>query len=112
MVRQWAEDQYGTYTLGNKSGAIPGANYQTTSTAVDALGVTGNYAGAGSEDVGVYVFPRFMLPGELYGQGWLYTANSTKLAFESSSANSVSTVELVVDEVYPVGNVDPSLVDI
>ena len=112
MVRQWAEDQYGTYTLGNKSGAIPGANYQTTSTAVDPLGATGNYAGAGSEDLGVYVFPRFMLPGELYGQGWLYTANSTKLAFESSSANSVSTVELVVDEVYPVGNVDPSLVDI
>jgi hypothetical protein len=93
---------------------VPGANYQTANTAVDgvAAGATTPYLGAGSEDVGVYVFPRFMLPGELYGQGWLYTANSTKLAWESVTANSATTCELVTDEVYPVGNVDPSLVDI
>jgi hypothetical protein len=114
MVRQWADDQYGTYNLAGKSGAVPGANYQTANTAVDgvAAGATTPYSGAGSEDVGVYVFPRFMLPGELYGQGWLYTANSTKLAWESVTANSATTCELVTDEVYPVGNVDPSLVDI
>lgn len=112
LVRQWAEDQYGSYSVYGKGSQAGSANYQTGTNATDPIGATGNYAGSGSMDKGVYVFPRFMMPGELYGQGWLYTANSTKLAFESSSANSVSTVELVVDEVYPVGNVDPSLVDI
>ena len=70
------------------------------------------YALAGSNDFGVYAFPRFMLPGELYGQGWLYTANSSKVTFESTGQNSVTTTELVTEEVYPVGNVDPTLVDI
>lgn len=113
MVRQWAEDQN---TIGDVYGSssIAGSPfYATGNNATDGLAAnTGNYAGSGSSDVGVYTFPRFMLPGELYGQGWLYTANSTKLAWESSGQNSVATVELVVDEVYPVGNVDPSLVDI
>ena len=113
MVRQWSEDQSTTYDLYG-AGSQAGSSYYLTGTnATDPLAVgSGAYAGAGSGDLGVYSFPRFMEPGELYGQGWLYTANSTKFAFESSSANSVSTVELVVDEVYPVGNVDPSLVDI
>jgi hypothetical protein len=60
----------------------------------------------------VAVFPRFILPGELYGQGWLYTANSTKLAWETVAAAAATQYELIVDEVYPVGNVDPTLVDI
>lgn len=66
-------------------------------------------------EVGVYVFPRFIKPGVLYGEGWLYTANSTKEIFESTSAaglGSSPTCELVSDEVYPVGVVDPSLTDI
>lgn len=113
MVRQWTEDQN---TIGDMFGqsSIAGTSFMTAANnATDGLAAnTGNYAGAGSVDFGVYTFPRFMLPGELFGQGWLYTANSTKLAWESSGANSVATIELVVDEVYPVGNVDPSLVDI
>jgi hypothetical protein len=66
-------------------------------------------------EVGVYVFPRFILPGDLYGEGWLYTANSTKEIFESTSAAGLGaspTAELVSDEVYPVGPVDAALTDI
>lgn len=63
-------------------------------------------------DTGIYCFPRFLDPGDLTGQGWEYTANTTKDQIESATANGASTCELVSDEVYPVGNVDPSLVDI
>src|SRR5215472_1294988 len=66
-------------------------------------------------EAGVYVFPRFIKPGDLYGEGWLYTANNTKEIFESTSAAGLGaspTAELITDEVYPVGPVDPSLTDI
>jgi len=64
-------------------------------------------------EAGVYVFPRFIKPGSLYGQGWLYTANSTKEIFESTTgAVTTATAELISDEVYPVGPVDPMLTDI
>jgi hypothetical protein len=113
ILRQWAEDQYGTYSQAGQSTIAASANYQNSSNATDAVtGATPNYAGAPSNDFGVAVFPRFLLPGELYGQGWLYTANSTKLAWETVAANAATQYELIVDEVYPVGNVDPSLVDI
>jgi hypothetical protein len=113
IIRQWAEDQYTTYELYGTASQAGQANYQTSGNAVDAVGAgTANYAGAPSSDLGVAVFPRFIEPGELFGQGWLYTANSTKLAWETVAANSATQYELVVDEVYPVGNVDPSLVDI
>jgi hypothetical protein len=113
IVRQWAEDQYGPYTLAGSNTAAGSANYQNSSNAVDAVtGAIPNYAGAPSYDFGVAAFPRFLEPGELYGQGWLYTANSTKLAWETVAANAATSYELVCDEVYPVGNVDPSLVDI
>ena len=68
-----------------------------------------------ARETGVYVFPRFIQPGELTGQGWLYTSNATKLILESATANGISgtgTCELLTDEVYPVGPVDPVLVDI
>ena len=68
-----------------------------------------------TREVGVYVFPRFIDPGNLYGEGWLYTANSTKEIFESTSVAGLGaspTCELVTDEVYPVGPVNPSLTDI
>jgi hypothetical protein len=68
-----------------------------------------------TRDTGVYVFPRFLKPGTLYGEGWLYTANSTKEIFETSSASGIGaspTWELITDEVYPVGPVDPALTDI
>ena len=66
-------------------------------------------------EVGVYVFPRFIKPGSLFGEGWLYTANSTKEIFESTSVAGLGaspTAELISDEVYPVGPVDPALTDI
>jgi hypothetical protein len=64
---------------------------------------------------GVYVFPRFIKPGDLFGEGWLYTANSTKEIFESTSVSGLGatpTWEIITDEVYPVGPVDASLTDI
>lgn len=113
IIRKWVEDQYTTYDLYGSSAQAPSTFYQTANNAADGLAAnTANYAGAPSHDLGVTVFPRFILPGELYGQGWLYTANSTKLAWETVAANSAVQYELIVDEVYPVGNVDPSLVDI
>ena len=113
IVRQWAEDQYAPYNLYGGASQAGSSFYATANNATDGLAAnTGNYNGSGSMDLGVYTFPRFMLPGELYGQGWLYTANSTKLAWESVAQNAAVTAELVVDEVYPVGNVDPTLVDI
>lgn len=113
MIRQWAEDFYNNFGMAGMSTAQTSGNPTTTNTnATDPLGATGLYAGAGAFDQGVYVFPRWIEPGELYGQGWLYTANSTKLLFESATQNSATTAELISDEVYPVGQVDPSLVDI
>jgi hypothetical protein len=113
IIRQWQQDQYNTYNRYGDSGAAGSNFYTVANNATDGLGAnTGNYAGAPSDDFGVAVFPRFIEPGELYGQGWLYTANSTKLAWETVAANSANQYELIVDEVYPVGNVDPTLVDI
>lgn len=117
IIRQWVEDQYNTYELYGSAAQAPGTAtgnyYLTGSNANDALpATTAAYALAGSHDFGVYAFPRFMEPGELYGQGWLYTANSSKVTFESTGQNSVTTTELITEEVYPVGNVDPTLVDI
>lgn len=110
IVRQWAEDFYDDYNLSGGSTT----NFPTVNNAVDGLTTDTIYGGAGGFDVGVYVFPRFMDPGELKGQGWLYTANNTKLTWESvtTAAASNGTCELITDEVYPVGPVDPTLVDI
>jgi hypothetical protein len=113
IIRQWAQDQYTTYDQYGANAAVGSNFYTVAQNATDGLPAnTGNYAGSGSNDFGVAVFPRFIEPGELYGQGWLYTANSTKLAWETVAANSANQYELIVDEVYPVGNVDPTLVDI
>lgn len=110
IIRQWAEEFYGPWGPGGESNT----QYGTANNAVDGLSGVGLYAGAGALDVGVYAFPRFMNPGDLYGQGWLYTANNTKLTWESNTlaAASAGTCELITDEVYPVGPVDPTLVDI
>lgn len=66
---------------------------------------------------GVLPFPRFYSPGSMYGQGWLYTANSTALSWESSTNSSAGsnlpgTIELLQEEVYATGPVDPSLIDL
>ncbi len=94
MVNNWMAEQYGEYFQARVTGS-------TTTT----LGYR--------REVGVYVFPRFLKPGTLYGQGWLYTANSTKETFETTSGvSTTATAELITDEVYPVGPVDPQLTDI
>jgi hypothetical protein len=72
----------------------------------------------GPRPTGVYVFPRFYNPGELTGQGWLYTSNATKLTFEVSTASAFTggftgTAEFITDEVYPVqSTVSPDLLEI
>jgi hypothetical protein len=94
MVQNWMSEQYTQYLAGLQ-----------TATTTSVLGFC--------REVGVYVFPRFLNPGSMYGQGWLYTANSTKEIFESTSGvATTATMELISDEVYPVGPVDPSLTDI
>jgi hypothetical protein len=94
-------DFYGEYFTAIVNGPVGAATPATTVT-------------TSRREAGVYVFPRFIKPGSLFGQGWLYTANSTKEIFESSSVSgySAGTMELISDEVYPVGPVDPSLTDI
>ena len=103
MVQTWMADFYAEYfpvTEGVPVGAA-------------ALGAASSNS-ANRREAGVYVFPRFIKPGSMFGQGWLYTANSTKEIFESSSVAGFAsaTMELISDEVYPVGPVDPSLTDI
>jgi hypothetical protein len=101
LIGVWDTEQYAEY--------FPQTTNQATITA--GLANTNGYA----RETGVYVFPRFLKPGSLYGQGWLYTANSTKEIFESTSVAGLgasSTAELISDEVYPVGPVDPQLTDI
>lgn len=113
IVRQWTEDFYNDdniYGMSSQNAGAAGAF--VSNNASDGLAANTLYAGSGSADLGAYTFQRFMDPGELYGQGWLYTANSTKLQWESTTQNSAATCELITDEVYPVGAVDPQLVDI
>jgi hypothetical protein len=67
----------------------------------------------GPRNTGVYVYPRFFKPGELYGQGWLPTTNATKLQWEfttlSTGSNLPGTIELISDEMTPVGDIPPEL---
>lgn len=74
-----------------------------------------NSLGRTARETGVYVYPQFLRPGDLEGQGWLYTSNATKLIWESATAAGISgspSCEFISDEIYPVGPVDPVLVDI
>ena len=106
---QWQLDQRNLSTFAAASGNPPDLVFQW---AEDFY----RYYGGVSRPQGVYVFPRFYSPGSLYGQGWLYTANSTALSFEanttSGAANVPGTVELLQEEVYATGPVDPSLIDL
>jgi hypothetical protein len=103
LIEQWMYEFYQEYlatilTSSTANGLRPPTSYQPF-----------------EREAGVYVFPRYIKPGSLHGQGWLYTANNTKEIFEtttSSNYSSSATAELVTDEVYPVGPVDPALTDI
>lgn len=65
---------------------------------------------------GLYPFPRFMNLGALLGQGWLYTSNATAVSWETSTLSTASnvpgTVKLIQEEVYNVGPIDTSLLDL
>ena len=101
MVQNWMSEFYGEY-------------FTSIATAIVGAGAPSVTVTTARREAGVYVFPRFLKPGTLYGQGWLYSANSTKEIFESSSVAGYAngTMELISDEVYPVGPVDPMLTDI
>lgn len=62
---------------------------------------------------GVYVWPRFYQPGVMVGQSWLGTTNATYLIWEgatlSTATNLPGTVEVITDEVVPVGQVPMEL---
>jgi hypothetical protein len=62
---------------------------------------------------GVVVYSRFFKPGDLYGQGWLPTTNATKLQWEFTTAtgavNLPGTIELISDEMTPIGDIPPEL---
>jgi len=106
---QWQLDQRNLSTFSAASGNPPDIIFQW---AEDFY----RYYGGVSRPQGVYPFPRFYSPGSLYGQGWLYTANSTALSWEantiSGGTNLPGTVELLQEEVYATGPVDPSLIDL
>jgi hypothetical protein len=62
---------------------------------------------------GVYIYNRHFDPGRLIGQGWLPTTNATKLQWEfntlSTGSNLPGTIELISDEMTPVGDIPPEL---
>lgn len=66
---------------------------------------------------GVYVFPRFFLPGSLTGQGWLQTSNASSLQWQSTTLSTATntnggTINVYVDEVIPVGPVPGEIKDL
>jgi len=69
--------------------------------------------GTSTRPTGVYVFPRFFQPGVMKGQAWLGTTNATYLTWETATAagaaNMPGTVEVIADEVIPVGSVPMEL---
>lgn len=60
---------------------------------------------------GVYIFPRFYDPGRMVGESWLATTNATYVIFESATASGGSggTIQIITDEVVPVGPVPMEL---
>lgn len=69
--------------------------------------------GTSTRPTGVYVWPRYYQPGQMKGQSWLATTNATYLIWESTTdsgaANVPGTVEIITDEVVPVGPVPMEL---
>jgi hypothetical protein len=70
-------------------------------------------SGAYNRPTGVYMWPRFYNPGVMIGQAWEQTTNATYLLYEtntlSTAANLPGTVEVITDEVTPVGTVPAEL---
>lgn len=109
---QWQLDQRNMSTFSNATGSFGSQPDMIFQWAEDFYA----YYGGVTRPVGVYPFPRFYSPGALVGQGWLYTANSTALSWEANTTagatNLPGTIELLQEEVYATGPVDPSLIDL
>lgn len=60
---------------------------------------------------GVYVWPRFFQPGPMIGESWMTTTNATYLIWETATAagGAGGTIEILTDEVVPVGPVPMEL---
>lgn len=60
---------------------------------------------------GVYVWPRFFDPGRMVGESWMSTTNATYLIWETATAagGAGGTLEVITDEVVPVGPVPMAL---
>jgi len=123
---QWQLDQR---NLSSISGAAPSPSNTVTQPDILYQWAQDFYAGCFGQAIyaagtnpptgyqqGVLPFPRFYDPGNLYGQGWLYTANSTALSWEfltaAGASNLPGTITLLQEEVYATGPVDPSLIDL
>jgi hypothetical protein len=80
----------------------PQEQVETMSDFYDGLG-----NGTTARPTGVYVWPRYRRPGDMFGEFWLPTANATYLMLETSTlgtgVNLPGTVEIITDEVIPVG---------
>ena len=59
---------------------------------------------------GVYVFPRFFDPGNLVGQGWLYTQGGSRLQWQSSTlstgTNLPGTITILTEQCVPLAGTD------
>lgn len=94
------------WRLDNRSLGVfsPDEVFDRMSRFYDALG-----AGTSHRPTGVYVWPRYYQPGQMKGESWLGTTNATYLIWETatsaSATNVPGTVEIITDEVVPVGPV-------
>jgi hypothetical protein len=69
--------------------------------------------GTSQRPSGVYMWARFFQPGTMKGQAWLATTNATYVIWEtttlSTATNVPGTLEIITDEVVPVGAVPMEL---
>lgn len=69
--------------------------------------------GTSERETGVYVIPRFRHPGQRQGEHFLPTSNASYVLLETSTQagakNMPGTVEVITDEVVPVGPVPPDM---
>lgn len=61
--------------------------------------------------LGNYWWPRFFDPGRMVGEAWMPTTNATYLIWETATAagGAGGTIEIITDEVVPVGRVPMEL---
>src|SRR6266436_2769556 len=90
------------------------ANY----TQADLFGKMTDFYGTGAlaRPQGVYVFPRFFKPGDLVGQGWLETSGASKEQWVTTTlgtaANVPGTVDILVEDLVPLGQLPYELTNI